>query len=112
MNRLLAAAALAVLGGCGTPASPYTGSWTSVGSENEYCTTGNNVTSLNGGLTMGQGAAAADLVTQPPNGCNLTWTVNGSTASLKGSQTCTVPGSVGGTWTATFTGGTLPPPRP
>src|SRR4051812_33440555 len=107
MHRLLMAATLLALSGCGTPASPFVGSWTSVGSETENCTTGSNVTSLNGGLTMGQGTAAADLVTQPPNGCNLAWTVNGSTAALKGSQTCTVPGSAGGTWTATFTSGTL-----
>ena len=44
----------------------------------------------------------------PGNGCNLNWTVNGSAATLAGTQTCpTVPGSVGGTWTATFTSGTL-----
>jgi hypothetical protein len=65
------------------------------------------MTPLNGAFTIGQGGAQGEIITQPPNGCNLTWTVSGSTATLKASQTCSVPGSLGGTWDATFDSGTL-----
>jgi hypothetical protein len=100
---------LCVTAGCGGTenTAPWVGSWVSSLNETEVCPTGSHVTPLNGAFTIAAGPVEGDVVTQPPNGCNLTWTVRGSSATLKGSQTCTVPGSVGGTWTATFTSGTL-----
>ncbi len=102
-------ALLTVLFGCGGSVNvqPYIGSWTSVGNQIETCNSAQHVTSLNGMLTITSGSSSGDVVTNPPNGCNLTWSVSGNTASLRGSQTCTVPSSVGGIWTATFTSGSL-----
>jgi hypothetical protein len=88
-------------------APAFIGGWTSTSSETEVCPNGSHVTPLNGVLPVVAGTTAFDIVTQSPNGCNLTWTVDGNTATLKGTQMCTVAGSVGGTWTATFNTGTL-----
>ncbi len=103
---------LSVLSGCGGAASDnitaFVGSWTATVNQSEMCPAGNDVTPLNGTLTIVAGATAGEITTEPGNGCNLTWTVSGNVANLKGTQTCpTVPGAVGGTWTATFTGGKL-----
>jgi hypothetical protein len=87
------------------PAASFAGSWNSTASEVESCTTGTHTTSLAGTLSIT--AAGATVTTHSPNGCNLNWTVSGESATLAGNQTCTVPGSVGGTWTATFTSGTM-----
>jgi hypothetical protein len=73
----------------------------------ETCPAGQHLTSLAGTLTIVAGPAEPQVVTRPPNGCNLTWAVNGSTATLVTGQSCSVAGSAGGTWTPTFTTGTL-----
>lgn len=99
--------ALIACGGSSATVQQFLGSWTSVGSELETCGSDSHTTPLNGLLMIGQASASGQVMTMPPNGCNLNWAVNGNTASLGGTQTCTVPGSVGGVWTATFTSGTL-----
>ncbi len=109
MKRMIWMALLTVLFGCGggVNVQPFVGNWNSVGNQIETCNSVQHTTSLNGMLTITQGSSSGDVVTNPPNGCNITWSVNGNTATLKGSQTCTVPGSAGGTWTATVTSGSL-----
>jgi len=110
MKKMLWTTFLTALFGCGgggVNVQPYIGLWTSVGNEIETCNSVPHNTSLNGLLTIAQGASPADVVTNAPNGCDLTWSVSGNTASLKGSQTCAVSGSAGGIWTATFTSGSL-----
>jgi hypothetical protein len=94
-------------GGSTADTQAWVGNWVAGINETEVCTTGTHVTPLNGAFTIVAGTDPKEIVTQPPNGCNLRWTISGTSAALVGGQTCTVPGSVGGTWQATFTGGTL-----
>ena len=107
-SLIIAAALCATTSGCGSSddRGAWTGTWVSTASQQEVCPTGSHTTPLDGSLTIGDGADG-ELVTMPPNGCDLTWTVAGSLATLKANQTCTVPGSVGGTWMPTFTSGTM-----
>jgi len=110
--RVVAAAVLLSLGlsGCSSSSadvSAFVGNWNSGAQQDETCTTGTHTTPLTGVLPIVAGTAADTIVTQSPNGCNLTWTVSGNTATLQANQTCTVPGSTGGTWHATFTSGGL-----
>jgi hypothetical protein len=106
----LAFALVTLLGllGCGASNAPaYLGTWSSSSSETEVCPDGTHVTPLVGTLQVVAGTAGGTVVTQTSNGCDLTWTVSGNTANLDGTQVCNVAGSAGGTWTATFTAGTL-----
>ena len=102
-----------VLGGCGGAsgdgfnASAFEGSWFVAASEVEICTTGSHVTTLVGLLPIAADLSDSQVATEPANGCNLLWNVHGNVATLAGRQTCIVPGSVGGIWTATFTGGAM-----
>jgi hypothetical protein len=109
MTRTLVGMALLLVGcGGGSDVNAFVGSWTSNGTQVEDCPSGSH--SDTGSLAVNIIAAptAATITTQPNNGCNLNWTVSGKIATLAGTQTCAaVPGSVGGTWTATFTTGTL-----
>ena len=108
MDKRLMFALLAALPACGgSNVQPFVGNWASVGSQIETCSGQQHTTSLNGNISIAQASASGQVTTLPPNGCNLNWTVNGNGASLNGTQTCTVPGSAGGTWTATFTSGSL-----
>jgi hypothetical protein len=108
MKTFLAGFLFLALSGCtSTDISNWVGSWNAAASESEICPSGNHTTDLTGTLTIAAGTAADTIVTQPPNGCDLTWTVSGTGATLVTNQTCTVPGSVGGTWHATFVNGGL-----
>jgi hypothetical protein len=111
MKKLLVL--LVGLVGCGGGSSgndatkAWVGSWVSAVTQTQMCTT-QTMTSLDGTFTIAQGSTADVITTQAANGCNLNWTVVGDTAaSLASTQMCTVPGSVGGTWDATFTEGVL-----
>jgi hypothetical protein len=101
-------AALLALAGCGssTDVSQWVGNWTAAVTEVETCSTGTNTTQLTGVVAIVSGATNT-ITTQPPNLCDLNWTVSGNGATLESGQTCTVPGSQGGTWHATFTNGGL-----
>ena len=108
MKALFIALCPIVVAACGGPPNtPFIGTWTDNASETETCPSGNHVTPGSGNVTIVAGSAPTDFVTQSGNGCSLTWTASGNVGSLKGSQSCSVPGSVGGTWAATFTSGTL-----
>jgi hypothetical protein len=78
-------------------------SWTA--SETDTCTSGTSVSPLTGTVTEVAGPSPGEVTSQTSNGCDLNWTVSGSTLTLAGTQTCTVP-AFGGTWVATFTQGT------
>jgi hypothetical protein len=100
--------AVATLVGCGssTNVSTWVGNWTAAVTEVETCTTGTNTTQLTGAVAIVSGSNDT-ITTQPVNLCDLTWTVSGNGATLQSGQTCTVPGSQGGTWHATFSTGGL-----
>jgi hypothetical protein len=105
---LLLTVGLVACGGGGSTdvTKAWVGNWVSAVTQSEMCTTA-TTTPLNGAFTIAQGTAANDVVTQSANGCDLTWSVVDETATLTPNQKCTVPGSVGGTWDATFTSGSL-----
>ncbi|HXX32309.1 MAG TPA: hypothetical protein VEJ89_16530 [Myxococcaceae bacterium] len=110
MRVVACALSIVWLAGCSsssTDLSAWVGNWNSAAQQDENCTTGTHTTPLTGVLPIIAGPASDTIVTQSPNGCNLTWTVSGNTATLQANQTCTVPGSTGGTWHATFTSGGL-----
>ena len=112
MKAMFACAVTMALVGCGSGSTvdvtPWLGSWTANVSETESCPPNTHTTPLTGVLLIVAGSASGTIVTEPTNACNLTWTVNsGVGATLTGSQTCTVYGSVGGQWTPTFTAGSL-----
>jgi hypothetical protein len=101
-----------LLFGCGssTPidVSAWLGSWSADVNETETCPPATHNTPLTGTILIVAGTAAGTIVTEPPNACNLTWTVTSSSAaSIASSQTCNVFGSAGGQWTPTFTSGSL-----
>jgi hypothetical protein len=50
---------------------------------------------------------SGEIVTQADNGCTLTWSCEGNTATLLPNSTCNVVLTGGGSWDATFTKGTL-----
>lgn len=111
MKVLPACVMAVVLAGCGSSnnANPalWVGSWTASGTEVESCPSGNNTAQLTGTVNI-DSFASNEVTTMAANGCNLDWTLNGNAATLTGStQVCTVPGSLGGTWHATYTSGTL-----
>ncbi len=111
----LCVAPLALLGcgsssGGGPVAANWLGTFNADVDQTETCpVSGMHVDTLTGTITVVAGSNSGTIVTQPgSNSCNLTWTVNGNNATLDSAQTCpTIPGSVGGTWTPTFTAGTL-----
>jgi hypothetical protein len=109
MKAIIACITLATLCGCGgTDISSWLGSWNAAVTEQETCPPAPvNTTSLTGTLAIVAGTASDSIITQPPNGCDLTWTVSGNDATLVANQTCSVPGSAGGTWNPTFTTGGL-----
>jgi hypothetical protein len=98
--------------GCGSSQSVvgWVGSWNASVAETETCSasSGNHTTGLNGPVAIVAGSASGTIITEPANGCDLTWTVSGSSATLTSSQMCNpVPTVTPGTWTATFTTGLL-----
>ena len=111
--RALVRLAPFLLLGCGSSVSTagWVGSWTATVVETEMCgsSSGQHSNGPNCAVVIANGIASGTIVTQPLNGCDLTWTVNGSNATLASSQSCpTVPSaSGGGTWTPTFTSGLL-----
>lgn len=111
MRRMVACLVTLSLVGCGSSSSvdvsAWLGSWNVSANEAESCPPNTHNTPLTGVLLIVAGSASGTIVTEPTNACNLTWTVNGVSASLAGSQTCSVFGSVGGQWTPTFTAGSL-----
>jgi hypothetical protein len=111
VRAMVACMVTAALVGCGSSSSvdvtPWLGSWNVSASEAESCPPNTHTTALTGVLLIVAGSASGTIVTEPTNACNLTWTVTGVSATLAGSQTCTVFGSVGGQWTPTFTAGSL-----
>ncbi len=113
MRKWVALLVATVGPGCGgssaTPAdaASFLGTYTSDVTEVETCAGSQHTTSLVGTVVIAQGGNSGLIVTQPPNGCNLSWSVAGQTATIVTGQSCTVPGSVGGTWTPTFVAGTL-----
>jgi hypothetical protein len=111
VKAMVACLVTAALVGCGssssTDVSAWLGSWNVSANENESCPPNTHSTPLTGVLLIVAGSASGTIVTEPTNACNLIWTVSGSGASLAGSQTCSVYGSVGGQWTPTFTAGSL-----
>ena len=111
MKLAACAVACVLLTACGSSntANPalWVGSWTASGTEVQSCPSGNNTAQLTGTVNI-DSFSSSEVTTMAANGCNLDWTLNGNTAALNGStQVCTVPGSLGGTWHATFTTGTL-----
>lgn len=113
MRALVFCLAPLVLLGCGSGSAniaPWVGSWNAAVAQTETCagSSGSHTDGLNGQIAIAAGSASGTIVTQPANGCDLTWTVSGSSATLTANVTCpTVPASVPGTWTATFTSGLL-----
>ncbi len=113
MRALVFCLAPLALLGCGSSSAntaPWIGSWNASVAQTETCSgsNGSHTDGLNGPITIAAGTADGTIVTQPANGCDLTWTVSGSSATLTGTVTCpTVPATVSGTWTATFTSGLL-----
>ena len=111
MRALVFCLAPLVLLACGsssTTAGNFVGTWVADVVEVEVCPdTGTHTTQLMGTFPIVAGSAAGTIVTQSTNGCDLTWTVSGDNATLGSGQTCSVPGSVGGTWSPTFTSGGL-----
>jgi hypothetical protein len=114
MKTLVWCVAPLALFGCGSSSGgPVSAAW--LGAFNadvtqiEDCSGVQHTDTLSGTITLVAGSNGGTVVTQPgSNDCDLTWTVNGDSAGLASTQTCpTGPGSVGGTWTPTFTAGTL-----
>lgn len=109
---VLCLAPLALLG-CGSGSAdttPWIGSWNASVAQTETCSasSGSHTDGLNGPIIIAAGSASGTIVTEPSNGCDLTWTVSGTSATLTSTVTCpTVPATVSGTWTATFTSGLL-----
>jgi hypothetical protein len=105
----------ALLGwGCGSSSSggPVSAAWLGTFSADvtqvETCSGEQHTDTLTGSITIGTGSTGGTIVTQPSDDCDLTWTVNGTSAAIVSGTTCpTVPGSVGGTWTPTFNSGSL-----
>jgi hypothetical protein len=89
-------------------ASPFIGTWNTSGTQVEQCSGATHTDPGSAPVTIGAGPSPGEITTAPGSDCALNWTVQGSVASIAGSQTCaTLPGSVGGTWTPTFATGTL-----
>jgi hypothetical protein len=111
VKKMFACMVALALVGCGSSSSvdvsAWLGSWNVSVSESESCPPNTHTTPLTGVLLIVAGSASGTIVTEPTNACNLTWTVSGVGATLAGSQTCSVYGSVGGQWTPTFTAGSL-----
>lgn len=108
---VLSFATLACLGcGSSVDVTPWVGSWTASVTQMEACSgsSGSHTDGLNGAIIIAAGSASGTILTEPSNGCDLTWTVSGNSATLTNNVTCpTVPASVPGTWSATFTTGLL-----
>ena len=113
MRTLLFCVAPLALLGCGSGSAnttPWIGSWNASVAQTETCagSSGSHTDGLNGPISIAAGSASGTIVTQPANGCDLTWSVTGSNATLTANVTCpTVPASVPGTWQATFSSGLL-----
>jgi hypothetical protein len=108
---VLSVATLAFLGcGSSVDVTPWVGSWTASVAQTETCSgsSGSHTDGLTGAIIIAAGPNSGTIITEPANGCDLTWTVSGSSATLTANVTCpTVPASVPGTWAATFTTGLL-----
>jgi hypothetical protein len=115
---LLAVLAVASWAGCGGGSSGSSGTtsvdaellgdWSCSGTQIETCGTATHSDLITFAMTVTQGASPNAIQTALGS---FRWTVSGSTANLDAPLTePTGPGSVGGTWTPTYTSGTLTRP--
>jgi hypothetical protein len=103
----------------GTSATRFLGVWSCTGNQIETCGTAVHSDTNDFTMTVTQGASSSAITTAISNNVDVTtgaaagsgafqWTVSGDAATLVSPLAlATVPGSVGGTWTPTYTGASL-----
>jgi len=106
-------------GGASPSVEPFLGIWSCSGTQIETCGTGSHSDTSDFTMTVVQGSSPNAIETDVSNNIDVTtgtssgpgsldWTVSGDTASLATLGTLpTVPGSLGGTWTPTYSEGSL-----
>jgi|HubBroStandDraft_1064217.scaffolds.fasta_scaffold222495_2 hypothetical protein len=106
-------------GGAEPDVEPFLGTWSCSGTQIETCGTDSHSDTSNFTMTVVQGSSPNAIETDLSNNVDVTtgtayapgsvdWAVSGNTASITSLGTLpTVAGSVGGTWTPTYSEGSL-----
>ncbi|HUB08878.1 MAG TPA: hypothetical protein VMB50_17855 [Myxococcales bacterium] len=86
--RKLAPLALAVLAACCPAGGQFIGTWQIGTDTNAFTCAGvSGSNAITGDITLASGTNG-DIVSTDPDGCNLSWTVNGNTLTLVAGQSC------------------------
>ncbi|MHB8418592.1 MAG: hypothetical protein ACYDCL_10980 [Myxococcales bacterium] len=84
----LTAFTVAALAGCGSAGQQFIGTWQVQQYTNAYTCDGvNGSTNDTGNLVFGNGPNG-EIVSTPPDGCDLNWTPSGNTLTLVAGQNC------------------------
>jgi hypothetical protein len=108
-------------GGASAETSAFLGTWSCANTQIETCPNGSHSDDFIYTCNMIEGEGGSSILTIPSlitdtttggwfpgSGSPLNWVVSGNRATIEGAETQpTGPGSVGGTWTPTFTAGTM-----
>jgi hypothetical protein len=91
MFRTLAFVTLLAAGCSADPVQPYVGTWSfTSGTDNVSCPNGQSSTALKGNVTIKPSTGDGDLVALDAEGCNFTYTMDGSAAKTA-ARTCSFP---------------------
>ena len=105
--------------GGGADLAPFLGTWSCEGTQIEVCGAASHTDTTDFAIDIVKGTSPNGIAAEPAGDAGntggtansagaLDWTVSGSTATIDSPMTLpTVPGSVGGTWTPTYSGGLL-----